>query len=73
MNAGLGVPTPASGARRKVVAIFLRQQPIQPLKERLRLGVAQAVEQCTDQEVSAQRVPHDHESSDFCDVMFSSK
>jgi len=42
--AGHGAPTPASGARRKVVAIFLRQQPIQPLKKHLSLGMAQAVE-----------------------------
>jgi len=50
MNAGLGAPTPASGLRRKDVAIFLRHSPLQPLKQRLRLGAAQAIEQRTDQE-----------------------
>src|SRR5216683_1094829 len=44
MNAGLGTPTSASGARRMGVAVMLRQPLVQAFEQRLCLGAAQAAE-----------------------------
>lgn len=72
MSSNIGAPSLGSGVALSGVAIPLRHPSIELRDQRNRLGVPEAVEQCIDQE-SSRRSPHDRESFEFSDAMFSSK
>jgi len=72
MNSDFRAPSPGFGGTLSGDPIVLGHPRIQPRDKYLRLGASQAVEQCIDQEGS-RLSPHDCESFEFCDAMFSSK